>query len=246
MIDSRFIGDDIELYIQPFYNIQTNKISRAEILVRGKQGESADTILTKYKQIGEMPKLDLYVIEEALKSLNILQEILNINISAETISTQHIAERIVSLIEQYKAIDKIVIEINENTDFGNNIVIENIQTFLEKGISISLDDFNTMRGNLDAIYKYKIKEIKLSNQGIEDYETKQIVVLKHLHSLTRELNIDVVVEGIETEQQYKTLYNLGFDVIQGFLISKPIKLKEYIKIKDEIQHNITGFTGTTS
>jgi len=123
-------------------------------------------------------------------------------------------------------------EITENTLISNirnaNIMLKDI---MEKGIKIHLDDFGTGYSSLRYLQKFKVDSIKIDKsfvEGIEKIEESNEIV-KTIVLLSQNLNINVIAEGIETENQLNYLKNLNCPYGQGFFFSEAVEL-EKIKI----------------
>ena len=214
----------IEVYIQPFYNIQNDNICGAELLVRG-QNISASGVIDEYRKAEKLQDLDLYMIEQAAIISREIKSMVNVNISGYSLLLKDTAYKVSSLIQDYNAKALIMIEINEDSDFDNNIVNANIKEFVSNGLLLSLDDFNFMKNGFEVLSKYPVKQVKIKQTKLGEFTEQKLVVLKHMLELTKELGVTLVIEGIETKSQLEDLYNLGFESIQGYIISEPIPYK---------------------
>ncbi len=105
---------------------------------------------------------------------------------------------------------------------SSGVVLKNMQELRKQGIRITLDDFGTAYASLSYLRRFPFNRIKIDKsfvQCLDDNTTSSIV--ETILSLGRRLNLDVVAEGVETEQQLLQVRNLGCQLVQGFLMGRP-------------------------
>ncbi len=91
------------------------------------------------------------------------------------------------------------------------------------GISLSTDDFGTGYSSLSYLHKYPFQRLKIDRSFVSKLEDdKSAAIIKTILLLGQNLNIEVVAEGIETETQLNKLTEIGCELGQGYLFSKPI------------------------
>ena len=100
----------------------------------------------------------------------------------------------------------------------------------ELGISIAMDDFGTGYSSLSYIRDFPIQTLKIDTTFVKDLPhcSRAVAIAKTVMSLGHGLNLKVVAEGVETKEQLKFLHEAGCDMVQGYLISRPITSDEYI------------------
>ncbi len=93
----------------------------------------------------------------------------------------------------------------------------------EVGIQISLDDFGTGYSALNYLVNLEVNEVKIDKMLIDSIasNTKGKVMLKTLKDLAQEFELRLIAEGVETEQQYQVIRDIGYKIIQGYYFSKP-------------------------
>jgi EAL domain-containing protein (putative c-di-GMP-specific phosphodiesterase class I) len=90
--------------------------------------------------------------------------------------------------------------------------------------------------SLETLIKQDIDELKLDKSIINEIENeKGYLICKNTVNLCKELNIEVVAEGVENKNQLEIIKNLNIDLVQGFLFSKGISLKEAVKFAKEFE-----------
>ena len=107
---------------------------------------------------------------------------------------------------------------------------ENIRKISEAGFSISLDDYGTGYSNMQRILDIPLSIVKIDKGLVDTINTKKgRTVIKNTISMMHDIDMHLVVEGIETENVLNTLDGMGADYIQGFYFSKPLPEKEFLE-----------------
>lgn len=110
------------------------------------------------------------------------------------------------------------------------VLLKNMNTLHNEGISFSLDDFGTGYSNINAIMSMPLNIIKFDRSLIltaKEYE-HGIGVIDSSVAMVKKMGLKIVAEGIEELEQVDMLYNMGVDYIQGYYYSKPLPEKEFI------------------
>lgn len=184
---------------------------------------------------GSICKLDFYVLD---KSCELLKRFLDsgmplprisVNFSRKHIGNPGLVQEIVAVIDKYGIPHEYVeIELTESEDFRDYIVMAKlIDELKSKGISTSIDDFGTGYSSLNMLKMTSIDILKIDKAFIPLEEEplqkgKDCIMFESIARLAKELGVMIVAEGVETEQQYKYLSQLGCDIIQGYYFDKPL------------------------
>ena len=104
----------------------------------------------------------------------------------------------------------------------------------EKGFKISMDDFGTGYSSLALLTEMPLDTLKIDKSfvdkiGTDNDRSQDIVVIRHIVTLAKELDFVCLAEGAETKSQVDKLRSLGCEVIQGYYYSKPVPIEEYEK-----------------
>ena len=119
--------------------------------------------------------------------------------------------------------------------------IELMQQLHDRGISLTIDDFGTGYSSLSYLKHFPVKTLKIDLSFIRDMtkSKKDRKMVASIIALAHNLDIQVVAEGVETEEQLNILKDFGCNIVQGFLFSKPVSA-ESMKVLIE-DHNKLNF-----
>ncbi len=108
-------------------------------------------------------------------------------------------------------------------------VIDKIQRFKQLGIKLAIDDFGTGYSSLAYLKHFKIDTIKIDRAFIRDIneDLNDMAIAASVASLSGILGINALAEGVETRAQVDLLQELGIDLIQGYLLGKPMPQEEF-------------------
>ncbi len=236
--DNRFV-----VFLQPQVNIKDKKVSGAEALVRkvdinGKI-QAPISFLPFYEKEGIIPLVDFFVFETVCKTLekwkNIREDLdlkIAVNLSRVTVFEEKIVEKLQNICKKYNIkTDEIMIEITEtirsiNDDIFSKILIE----FSEAGFYVSLDDFGSGHSNLSIIVNSDFDEIKIDRSLIMNLATcekSKLLTLLSINLCNSLRNVISLAEGIEEEEQYELLKELGCTKGQGYYFDKPLPLDTF-------------------
>ncbi len=159
---------------------------------------------------------------------------LSINISPKQLHQKLFVEQIISVVSNYKINpERITLELTETVLFDNQkILIEKLQELRNYGIKISLDDFGTGYSSLAYLQKLPVDELKIDKMFIDNLtpEKSSQYVIKTILTLAKSMGIELIVEGIETKQQFEILKELGVKYFQGYYFAKAQTAKQLIQL----------------
>ena len=133
---------------------------------------------------------------------------------------------------------KIVFEITE-TAVADDVqhLIRNMNILKDYGIRFSMDDFGTGYSSLSYLRQLPINEIKIDKSFIVDLnpteEDEGRRIVKTIFDIAKNLRLNIVAEGVETEEQRKFLHEHKCDILQGYYFSKPLPVFEFQKLISE-------------
>ncbi|MDE5862764.1 MAG: EAL domain-containing protein, partial [Lachnospiraceae bacterium] len=123
-------------------------------------------------------------------------------------------------------------EITESASLtAKNILLDNMKKLMDYGVRFSLDDFGTGHSNLNYVVDMPVNIVKFDKDMTNAYfeNRKAKFVMEAAMHMIQGMHLDIVSEGIETQQQFETMQNLGIQYIQGFYFSKPLKKEDFLE-----------------
>ena len=138
---------------------------------------------------------------------------------------------------QYKLAEE-VFEITESSVLASNSVVSlNINSFVNYGIDLSLDDYGTGYSNISYLYRLPFQYIKIDKSILwsADKNEKANATLRNIFSMAKKLHLKIVMEGVETEEHVRKLLKLKCDYFQGYYFSKPINEKKFLNYVEEFE-----------
>ena len=244
---------ELSLFYQPKVHLATGKIRGVEGLVRwdhAKRGLlSPGDFLPLLEQTLLINPFTHWLIEYALNDLKAWQQAgmdlrLAINFSVKNFHDPQICSYLLNLADQLKINPKhIEIEITETavtTDMSD--VIKALHSLREKGVKIAIDDFGTGQASQRYLYELPLDSLKIDQIFIRSLgqDPASEAIVKSAILLGHQLKLEVVAEGIETQEQFEILKNLGCDMGQGYGIAHPMSkadLKEWLHKTDSANTN---------
>lgn len=249
LIKAAIENDRIEVYYQPIYSIEENKFTSAEALVRvfderGKMIPPSDFIHVA-EMNGMIIQLGAIIFEKACKAFKEqhFEELgihyIEINLSVVQCSYKQLYASFSEIMKRHELpAEYINLEITESANVNDKRNLMNNMVFFRRdGVSFSLDDFGTGMSNLNYIMEMPVDIVKFDRELTQAYFTnvKARLVMEATIHMIKDLGLKIVSEGVETEEQFKKLKELGVDYIQGYYFSKPIPERKFIDFIK--QHN---------
>lgn len=234
---------DIEVYLQPIISLSNNEITGFEALARlfDREGQLVNTgeMIKVYERKGDIVKLDNYIAKKAceyfvsLKNESKKEYTISFNISPITLSNEYV-EYLKFLLDEYDVDPQYliieIIETNGFKDINESIVLLN--KLRDIGIKIAMDDFGMGYSSLSYITRLPLSLIKIDRYFIQNYEKNNFdkMIILTIKDISKSLNIEIVVEGIETKEQLEFVKNIGAHFYQGYYHSKPMSYEDIKKL----------------
>ena len=231
---------ELELFYQPQVESTTRKIIATEALVRWRHEEYGLVPPIRFiplaEETGLIQPLGQYVIEHAIKQTRQWNQqghdlSVGINLSLRQFMQADLVDQIKLLIEKYQ-IDpgNIDLEITETIvmqDAGNSI--NKMHHLKELGIKLSMDDFGTGYSSLSYLNQFPLDILKIDRSFVKDIAGNKGdgAIARAVIAMAHSMNLKVVAEGVETEEQFEFLKAHDCEVIQGYLISRPVPPQEF-------------------
>ena len=230
-------NDELILNYQPIFDKDKN-IIKAEALVRWNSKTLGmirpDRFISYAEETRDIIPIGYWIIEKVCKFINDhkLMIPIGINISPIQLLEHNFVNKVNEILNKYN-IDtyKIYFEVTESVLLQDSeIVKDNISKLRELGICIALDDFGTGYASFNYLKKYKLDILKIDKMFIDNTTSTDIKIVGYIKRISNLLNMKVVIEGVEREEQFNELKNIGCNFFQGYYFSKPLKEEDLLKI----------------
>ena len=247
--DLKYAVDNNEfiLYYQPIVD-KSKSIKKLETLIRWNNKKLGyippDKFIEYAEETGEIVKIGYWIIEEVCKNFielfnsgHILQ--VSINVSPIQLMEVDFVEKVEEILNKYNVIwENLCFEITESVVLDENIIIhDNLLLLNKKGIKIALDDFGTGYASFSYLKKFKLDILKIDKIFIENGSYVDFKIVNNIKNIAHLLNMETVIEGVETAEQFKVLSNVGCDYFQGYYFSHPLLANEIINYLKRVKEN---------
>ncbi|WP_245884114.1 EAL domain-containing protein [Vibrio albus] len=242
-LHSAINGQHFELYYQPQVN-QCNQVIGAEALIRWVHPINGiigpNRFIPIAEETGLIVPIGNWVLETACKQLVQWREkeqtkhlSLSVNVSYKQFCQSSFVANVLHLIEKYDIQSgKLKIEITETTLVDDiELAISHMDKLKCFGVSFSLDDFGTGYSSLKYLKQLPLCQLKIDKSFISDLETDKNdqSIVKMIIGMAHALGLNVIAEGVETQEQISYLKSEGCLSYQGYFYSKPTPIKEFEK-----------------
>lgn len=243
-------NDRVVAYYQPIYSTKEQRFTSAEALIRIYDEDGK--IIPPYKFIdiaeknGMIIQLGEIVFEkvcQTFKNHHLEQfgiKYIEVNLSVVQCAYESLASDYIRIMEKYNLNPRYInLEITESASLNaKNILLENMKVLMNYGVKFSLDDFGTGQSNLNYIVEMPVSIVKFDKDMTHAYfkDIKAKYVMDAAMNMIKGMQLEIVSEGIETEEHFNTASKLGIDYIQGYYFSKPLPEDEFIQfISDHLE-----------
>lgn len=213
---------------QPIVNAQTRTITAYEALVRGPNNESADSVFNNVVS-ADLATFDEECRKAALALANRLgvRCDLNLNLLPQGFRADRdcLASTLDMAIEHGFTPERLVLEVTEGEVLGNqDRFTELVGIYRGLGMRMAIDDFGSGYSGLNVLADFQPDQIKLDKnlvRGIQGRGPRQAIV-RAIFQVCRDLGIELIAEGIESEDEFRWLCDEGVELFQGYLFAHPL------------------------
>lgn len=241
IIENAIANNYFEVYYQPIYSIKDNEFHSAEALLRLKDPDygfiSPELFIPAAEKSGAIHKIGKFVLEEVCSFIASKEfektglQYIEINLSVAQCMQSEMAETIIDIMDKYGiSSDKINLEITETAaSYAQNVMMDNLETLIQKGVSFSLDDYGTGYSNIKRVASLPVNLIKLDKTFVNTEDNPKLwIILKNTIQMIKEMDLKILIEGVETKSMVEKFSELECEYIQGYYYSKPIPKSEFI------------------
>lgn len=227
--------EQFELYYQPIISLSTDKVVGIEALVRWRHPRDGillpDNFIPLLEQSGMISGLTPWVISEALKYMNAMQQVgmpltVSVNLSMRDLQDPNMAESFAELLNAHNVdANSITLEVTESA-----VMADPPRTFglldklLTMGLRVAIDDFGTGYSSLAYLKKLPVTTLKIDKSFIGGMvsDVNDAAIVRTSIDLAHNLGLTVVAEGVEQEVALRQLKALGCDLAQGYYVGRPL------------------------
>ncbi len=229
--------DELSLVYQPIISLSDGRLTGFEALLRWHHSEYGMIPPNKFIPIAESSDLikpiTVWILKETARQLSEWQKIspeyadidVSVNISGKHLSNDDLVYDVEGVLETSGIKPHTLkLEVTESTAMENaEHTISILKRLKQIGVQLSIDDFGTGYSSLSYLHRLPFDTLKIDRSFVNNVGERgeNAGILQTIISLAKNLHMNVVAEGIETEAQLAVLQNLGCDLGQGFLLAKP-------------------------
>ena len=239
------------MYYQPIYSFEHGRFISAEALIRLTDDEygfiSPGLFIPAAEKRGVILPIGDFVLEDVHKFISendfdaLGLKYIEINLSVAQCLQEELPVKLALLSDRYGVSpDKVNLEITETTYEEMGSVMEtNLAALTGMGYTFSLDDYGTGYSNMQRVSKLPLKMVKLDKSLVDDMISEDgLSIVRNTVKMMRDIDKELVAEGVETKDRLEELEDMGCHFIQGYFFSKPLPADEFIAFIKE--HNVNA------
>lgn len=240
-LEKDFESGVLFLVYQPQIDLQQGSVIGLEALMRWRDKDnnlvSPPIFIQLAEQSGLIHKLGLWVLDVAIREFIGLERNHNrdlgkiaVNVSALQLQSTSFADEVADVIQRHALPPhKLDIEVTESLELERSPVARaNFRALKQLGCRLSIDDFGTGYSSLSYLEELDADFLKIDRTFVNKLSLSDNAhnITKAIVSLARTLDVEVIFEGVETQQQAQVVKQLGCRYVQGFLYAKPMDMAE--------------------
>ncbi|EXF95936.1 histidine kinase [Pseudomonas fluorescens HK44] len=237
-------SDEFIPYLQPQLD-DTGRLLGAEVLARWQHPQrgllSPAAFVEVAEHAGLIETLDLQMLQKACRQLALWRRqsamaslSLSVNLSARLLYQTNFVERVLQLLEQSGADPhRLKLELTETLLLDDLPgAIARISELKAHGIRFSIDDFGTGYSSLAYLQQLSLDQLKIDQSFVRELpaDTNSLAIIRAICALASSLQLEVIAEGVESQEQYIALLELGCRSFQGYLFGRPMPLIEFERL----------------
>ena len=245
--------EKICLHYQPKVNLVSGEICAAEALARWVTDEGYFVppvrFITLAEKSGLIRRLTLYLYQRLIKDMEAIhqinsQHVVSFNVTASDLQHNNFITMLKNSIDkQFLKPDLLELEITETIQLPKHQALRDmLNEITGLGVNIAMDDFGTGYSSIDTLNKHHFSAIKIDRGLVSEMtsSSKSLQIIDASIKMAHTLGMKVIAEGVETAQEMLVLSHLGCDISQGYYISKPLALADYLSFLKN-NHQWPGF-----
>ncbi|MGZ5145162.1 MAG: EAL domain-containing response regulator [Burkholderiales bacterium] len=239
--------DEFEPFFQPKVDLATGRVVGAEALARWRHPEQGIIAPAAFIKIledsGKIDELMWVMFRKAIVFCGTLNTMgvdssVAVNLSLKSLNNVELAGRVAATVERHNLDpSKVCLELTESAATTNlGAALENLTRLRMAGFGLSIDDFGTGYSSMQQLTRIPFTELKIDRSFVTNavnHEAARVMLTSSLQ-IARQLNLKSVAEGVETQQEWDLLQELGCDLAQGYFIAKPMEVNDYLNWLSEL------------
>lgn len=235
---------EFTLHYQPIIELHSGKIVAAEALLRWTNPElgavGPDRFIPLAEEIGLIGSIGDWVLKTACRQADAWRRDglsparMSVNVSSRQFRGTALKEAVIKSINETNAIPGgLELEITENLLMADNPEItETVSKLRDLGVRLAVDDFGTGYSSLSYLRRFPVDSLKIDRSFVQDVTIDEgdAKLVEAIINMARSLNLEVVAEGVETDEQMEFLRVRGCDFAQGYYFSKPVPADEFARL----------------
>lgn len=235
-------NDGLYVVYQPIFSVENNRYTTAEALVRLKATEDGYIGPDEFIPVAEKNGLILQIGEFVFRKvcdLIISEKIwekgidyIHVNLSVVQCMQEKLYNQLFKIMDEYDLDYKYInLEVTETTAIASSDMLKvNMEKMIDKKINFSLDDFGSGFSNMSTLVEYPFHTIKIDKVIIDSAfkDEKAKTILRNTIKMIKQLKMEIVAEGVESEEQVNELKEMGCNYIQGYYYSKPLAKEDFM------------------
>jgi EAL domain-containing protein (putative c-di-GMP-specific phosphodiesterase class I) len=230
----------IQVHYQPIVEAKTGRMVGAEALARWHEEEHGwlppSLFIPMAESMGLIENLGRQVLEEALRDMERCHREgysfpLSVNLSLRQLLRSDFTTDLLELMKQctFKS-EQLILEMTESQALlGLDSEARQMEQLSAAGFSLSLDDFGQGYSSLASLHDMPVRELKIDMKFMQHLHTKKgRRIVNAIVALSHTLGLETVAEGVDTQEQWTILKELGVQRLQGFLFSRPLPAEEFM------------------
>ncbi len=233
--------DQFEVWYQPQVNTKTSEVYGVECLIRWNHPEQGlippDLFIPIAEANGSIKELGYFVLKTACQQLrqwrinNVFTGIMAINVSLRQFERNDLLTQVKkTLTDEMLPAESIELEVTESLfSEDNNYHTPILYALRELGVKVAIDDFGTGYSSLQRLKNLPIDNVKIDKCFVDNIEhcAEDVAIVMATILLSKTFKVDVIAEGIETQEQADKLSDLGCFNQQGYLYSRPLRADDF-------------------
>jgi diguanylate cyclase (GGDEF)-like protein/PAS domain S-box-containing protein len=233
--------DELRVYYQAQVNLQDGRIIGCEALVRWQHPTLGmiypDKFIPLAEETGLIVSINHWVLEQAIKQCRAWRDAgfnaltMSVNLSALQFRQHNLLQQVKGLLDKYELPPGVLdLELTEGILMqGVERTLATLHELSAMGVILSLDDFGTGYSSLSYLKRFPIQQLKIDQSFVRDVisDASDATMVRTIILMAHSLKLDVIAEGVETQEQAKFLMQSGCERAQGYHFRRPVTAEEF-------------------